>query len=99
MSNPQCDRGYHDYEQKEVNPRQIISKCKLCGKVIQESPTDNVAYIKNHKRDFLQRGHKDYKFIYGENKPFEKEIDKKWEEDIKEDKKKERDKDIRKSQF
>lgn len=70
--NEQCRRGYHDFITKEQNSYLIISKCRLCGKVLQESATDNRTYMENHKRDFVQRGTKDFEWIYGENEDIEK---------------------------
>ena len=76
----QCRKGLHDYHQVADEGYRIVSKCSICNKVIYENPKDNKTFLKNHRRDFLQRSDKDYFWIYGENKPFEKEQDKAWEE-------------------
>ena len=74
----QCYKGYHDWKQTGLKGDLIQSKCRICGKTLLSDPNDNKQWFKDHKRDFLQRGHKDYEFIYGENKTFVKKKDPAW---------------------
>jgi hypothetical protein len=74
----QCRKGYHDYTRKETHGNIVISKCEICDKVIRENLNNTKEFSNNHKRDFLQRTDKDFKWIYPE-KPFEKKPDENWE--------------------
>lgn len=77
-SKSQCRLGFHDWKQIGTKDNLIKSKCKICGKILYSDPNDNAQWMKDHKRDYLQRGDRYYKWIYGENKPFEKKKDPAW---------------------